>query len=100
LAQITHGNTTTVAISALLNATDPGPANQIGKREGRMLSTTPRLSIDIATLSTLRGIDAEETNSLSADLNGIAIDDARAANNLSISNICCETNRGEQEDEA
>lgn len=56
----------------------------VSERHCGLLPATIRFTVDGAQLPALRRVDAEKPNALAADLDGIAVDDARLANGVGV----------------
>ena len=57
-------------------------ADPVGERQRRLLATAVRFLAGLAELSTFRGVDAEQTDPLTANFNGVAINDRGPASDF------------------
>ena len=72
-----------VAIDVARLTANGRASNPVGQGQASLLSTTPVLAgRPNAKLPTLGGVDAEETNPLAVNLNGVAVDDRGDTNYL------------------
>ncbi len=78
-ADIAHGDGAAVAVSVPFLAANRSLTDRVSERQRRLLATTIRFLIRLAELGTFRGVNAVQTNSLAADLDGVAVDDRRRA---------------------
>jgi hypothetical protein len=57
-------------------------ADPVSERQRRLLATPVRFLAGLAELGSFRGVDAEQTDPLTADLDGVAIDDRGPASDF------------------
>ena len=71
--------------------------DDVGQRVGRLLATAPRRAVGhLAQLIGFGGIDAPQPNTLTADLDGIAVDHRSLANDRTIGCLCGQNRRQSQ----
>jgi hypothetical protein len=84
VADPADGDHPPVPVAGALFAADGPLADPIGERQRRLLPATVRLAGDGAELLGLRRVDAVQADALAADFDGVAVEDARPAEDVGV----------------
>src|SRR5262249_22711293 len=78
-ADAARGNQTPIAVAVPRVAAHCPPTDVVGQRIRCRLAAPPRLASELAQLAGLRRVDAMQANALPVNLNRVAVDDRRDA---------------------